>query len=339
MAVGALSDDPAPVLVEVTRGGRTESRHRGSVAVVDACGAGHLALGDVDRPVPPRSAVKALQALPLLASGAADEAGMDDRALALACASHSGEPAHLSRVADVLATIGRDVDDLACGAAWPLGEQAARDLARSGAAPTPLHNTCSGKHAGFLALARTLGADAVGYTDPGHPVQVEVRAAIEAATGATLGEPLVDGCSAPTWPIPLRDLARGFARFGTGTGLSTGFAAAAGRLRTAASAEPWFVAGTGRFCTEIMTITGPRAFVKFGAEGVFTAALPEHGLGVALKVDDGATRACEVVMATVLARLLPDLDLTRFTHPPMRSWRGDEVGGLRPGAVWADLPS
>lgn len=339
MAVGALSDDAAPILVEVTRAGCVESRHRGSVAVVDADGAGRLELGAVDRPVPPRSAVKALQALPVVASGAADAAGMDDRALALACASHSGEARHLARVADLLAAVGRGMEDLACGAAWPLGEQAARDLARSGSSPTPLHSTCSGKHAGFLALARTLGVDASGYTDPGHPVQVEVRAAIETTTGASLGEPLVDGCSAPTWPIPLRDLARGFARFGTGTGLSTGFADAAGRLRAAVAAEPWFVAGTGRFCTEVMTVTGPRAFVKFGAEGVFTAALPDLGLGVALKVDDGATRACEVVMAAILARLLPDLDLTRFTHPPIRSWRGEEIGGLRPGAVLTDLPS
>ena len=337
--MGALSDAPAPVLVEVTRGGRTESRHRGSVAVVDGAGAVRLELGAVDCPVPPRSAVKALQALPLLASGAADEAGMDDRAVALACASHSGEPGHLARVAQVLATIGRDVDDLACGPAWPLGEPAARDLARSGGSPTPLHNTCSGKHAGFLALARALGADADGYTEPGHPVQVEVRAAIESATGAALGEPLVDGCSAPTWPIPLRDLARAFARFGTGEGLSAGFAAAAERLRAAVAAEPWFVAGSGRFCTEVMMVTGPRAFVKFGAEGVFTAALPELGLGVALKVEDGATRACEVARATVLARLLPDLDLARFTHPPIRSRRGVVVGQTRPAPLWSDLPS
>jgi len=323
----------------VTRGHLVESRHRGSVAVVDTDGRVVLDLGRVDEPVLPRSAAKALQALPLVASGAADAAGLDDRALALTCSSHSGEPGHVDRVDAMLASVGRAEGDLACGASWPVGVEAARDLARSGHAPTAVHNTCSGKHAGFLVLAHALGAPVDGYTEPDHPVQVEVRAALAAATGGAPAEPVVDGCSAPTWPIPLRALARGFARFGTGVGLSTDHATAATRLRTAVAAEPWFVAGTGRFCTEVMTITGSRAFVKFGAEGVFTAALPALGLGVALKVDDGATRACEVVMATVLARLLPDLDLTRFTHPPIRSWRGVEVGGLRPGAVWADLPS
>ncbi len=337
--MGARDDSVSPVLVEVTRGDGVESRHRGSVAVVDIDGGVHLSLGPADLPVPPRSAVKALQALPLVASGAADAVGLDDRALALACASHSGEADHLALVADMLATVGLGVDDLACGPSWPLGEAAARDLARSGRPPTPLHNTCSGKHAGFLVLARALGARPDGYTEPGHPVQIAVRTAIEAASGAVPAEPVVDGCSAPTWPMPLRDLARGFARFGTGAGLPADLATAAERLRVAVAAEPWFVAGTGRFCTEIMALTGPRAFVKFGAEGVFTAAVPELGLGVALKVEDGATRACEVVMAAVLQRLLPDLDLEPFLRPAVRSRRGAVVGVVRPGPVWADLPT
>ena len=149
----------------------------------------------------------------------------------------------------------------------------------------------------------------------------------------TFAPPAVDGCSAPTWPVPLRALARGFARFGTGEGLLPEHGAAAERLRAAVAAEPFLVAGTGRFDTEVMDVTGGRAFVKTGAEGVYTAALPALGLGVALKIDDGATRASEAVMATVLARYLPDIDLASFVEPPVRSWRGVSVGRLRPAAA------
>ncbi|HEY5699256.1 MAG TPA: asparaginase [Acidimicrobiales bacterium] len=323
----------APVLVEVTRGDQVESRHRGSVVVVDAAGADALALGDVDQPVLPRSAVKALQALPLVATGAADALRLGERALALACASHNAEPEHVAGVEAMLAAAGLGADDLACGAHWPYRQDQTIALARTGASPSPLHNNCSGKHAGFLAVARRLGTATEGYTEPDHPVQQQARSAIEAACGVTLAPPAVDGCSAPTWPIPLRALARGFARFGTGEGLLPEHGAAAERLRAAVATEPFLVAGTGRFDTEVMDVTGGRAFVKTGAEGVYTAALPDLGLGVALKIDDGATRASEVVMATVLARYLPDIDLASFVEPPVRSWRGVPVGRLRPAAA------
>jgi len=328
-----------PVLVEVTRGGQVESRHRGSVAVVDVEGHLVLALGDTDQGVLPRSAVKALQALPLVASGAAEAFGLDDRALALACGSHLGEPGHVEQVAAALEQIGAGVDDLACGAHWPSHAGAARELAANGAQPTALHNNCSGKHAGFLALARHRGVEAAGYTEADHPVQVEVQAAIEAACGTSVGPAAVDGCSAPTWPIPLRALAQGFARFATGEGLSPDHATAAARLRAVVADNPWFVRGSGGFDTELMTVTGRRAFVKVGAEGVYAAALPDLGLGVALKVDDGAFRAAEVAVATVLQQFLDDLDLARFTQPPVTSWRGAVVGALRPGPALADLPS
>ncbi|HEY5886680.1 MAG TPA: asparaginase [Acidimicrobiales bacterium] len=321
----------APILVEVTRGDQVESRHRGSVAVVDIAGAVVLAVGDMDQAVLPRSAVKALQALPLVATGAADALALGERALALACASHNAEPEHVAGVEAMLAAADLTAEDLACGAHWPYRQDQTIALARSGASPTPLHNNCSGKHAGFLAVARHLGASLDGYTEPDHPVQQQARVAIEVACGVTLAEPSVDGCSAPTWPIPLRALARGFARFGTGEGLTAEHGAAAERLRAAVAAEPFLVAGTGRFDTDVMDITGTRAFVKTGAEGVYTAALPALGLGVALKVDDGATRASEVAMAAVLDQLLPDIDLASFVEPQVRSWRGVPVGRLRPG--------
>jgi len=329
-----------PVLVEVIRGGLVESRHSGAVAVVDADGKTLLALGDGERPVFPRSAVKALQALPLIETGAADRFGLGDQELALACASHGGEPDHVAAAARMLASAGLDPSALACGTHWPVHQPSAQALARSGAVATALHNNCSGKHAGFLCTACALGVDHHGYGEPSHAVQRRVKATLEGLAGMALTDACcaVDGCSVPTWAIPLGRLALAFARFGTGHGLPPERAKAAARLRAACAANPWYVAGTGRFCTEIMRLFGQRVFVKTGAEGVFCGALPEQGLGIAVKCDDGATRAAEVTMAGLIARLLPmradeRAALARFVQPPLRNWNGREVGLLRPTDV------
>ncbi len=325
-----------PIVVEVTRGPLVESRHRGAGAVVDARGALVFSFGDVERPVYPRSAVKAFQALPLVESGAADQLGLGEAEIALACASHSGEAAHVAGAAAMLGKAGADVAALACGAHWPLGEKAARALARSGAEPSALHNNCSGKHAGFLCLACASGWDPRGYEAPGHPAQRAAREAIEALTGAALGAAVcgTDGCSIPTYAVPLRALALGFARFGSDEGLAPARRRAARRIRAAVAAHPRMVAGEGRFDTEVMALLGPRAFTKTGAEGVFCAALPEAGLGLAGKADDGATRAAQVMIAALIARFLPMSDAERsrfeaFASPSLRNWNGLEVGGMR----------
>src|SRR5437868_6527869 len=172
-----------PVLVEVVRGARVESEHRGRVAVMDSDGVAVLAWGDVSRPIFPRSAVKPLQALPLVESGAADGFGFGHEELALASASHSGEPAHVAGIERMLARAGLDASALACGAHPPIDAPSAQALVRSGREPSALHNNCSGKHAGFLCAARAIGADPAGYTDPAHPVQREVKAALEGIAG------------------------------------------------------------------------------------------------------------------------------------------------------------
>ena len=332
----------SPVLVEVVRGARVESEHRGRVAVIDADGNAMLLLGDVARPVFPRSAVKPLQAVPLVQSGAADRFGFGDDELALASASHSGEPGHLAVVERMLARAGLDAGALACGAHPPIHAPSAQALARSGREPSALHNNCSGKHAGFLCAACTMGAEHAGYTDPAHPVQREVKAALEEITGIALEDRscAIDGCSVPTWALPLEELARGFARFGTGQGLAPQRAQAAARIRAAYAARPYLVAGTGRFCTRLMEHFGARLLVKSGAEGVLCGALSEAGLGIAIKCDDGAARAAEVVMAALLSRLLARDDpdraaLAPLVRPALRNWRGIEVGELRPGAIVA----
>ncbi len=332
-----------PVLVEAWRGDTVESFHRGAVAVVDADGGVVAALGDVDRPVFPRSAIKVLQALPLVESGAADRYALTDEELALACASHNGEPAHVRTAAAMLAKAGLDDSVLECGAHWPYHEVSSRALAAAGAVPGALHNNCSGKHAGFVCLgcliagAQDHRAFLAGYVEPGHPVMREVGAAIEAATGCDLGHAPhgTDGCSIPTYGIPLRQLALGFARVASGNGLPAGRAAAAARLRRAVARAPFMVGGTGRFDSRVMQALGERVFCKVGAEGMYCAAMPEAGLGVAIKVDDGNnSRACEVAMAALIEAfvLLPaDAErrlLAGLSDMALFNWRGLPVGRL-----------
>lgn len=338
---------PNPTLVEVLRGAAVESRHTGALAIVDASGALHTALGDVDRPVFPRSAVKMLQALPLVASGAAEAFGLTNTELALACASHSGEPEHVATAAGVLAKLGLDETALECGNQWPSREPVLRAMVARGEQASALHNNCSGKHSGFVCLAclmaRNAGAEpaefARGYVAAEHPVMREVSAALSAATGVDVEHAPrgTDGCSIPTFALPLRALALAFARCGTGQGLSDGHARAARRLRQAAAAAPFMVAGTDRFDTRVMQALGERLFCKIGAEGVYCAALPELGLGVALKIDDGAARAAEAAMAAVaLALLKTEHDLlTGYSHLALRNWRGTLVGSLRPAEALA----
>jgi L-asparaginase II len=332
-----------PILAEALRGGIVESFHRGALAIVDADGRVHTALGDIERPIFPRSAVKVLQALPLVASGAAERLGLSDEELALACASHGGEARHADAAASMLAKAGLDVGALECGAHWPYHDGAVKAMAASGQAPSALHNNCSGKHAGFVCLGCQLaeGRDVAGflrgYVRPEHPVMREVTAALQAATGFDLAHTArgTDGCSIPTYAIPLRHLAHAFARVATGVGLSREHAHAAQRLRTAVARAPQMVAGTGRFDSRLMARLGERVFCKVGAEGVYCAAMPEVGLGVAIKMDDGNTaRAAEVVMAAVVCARLPldDADtafLRELACAPLRNWNGIEVGALR----------
>ena len=334
-----------PVLVEACRGNAVESAHRGAFAVVDADGRIVLALGDIDRPVFPRSAVKLLQALPLVASGAADALQLTDEELALACASHNGEPAHVATAAGMLAKAGGDAQLLECGAHWPYREAFQREMALRGETPSALHNNCSGKHAGFVCLAchragrRSLRDFARGYVQPQHPVMREVGAALQAATGWDLAQSPqgIDGCSIPTHAIPLRHLAQGFARVATGQGLSTEHARAARRLRQAVAKAPFMVGGTDRFDTRMMQRLGERVCCKVGAEGVYCAALPQQGLGVAVKIDDGNNaRAAEVVMAALIETFVPLDDgeagfLRGLSELTLKNWNGIEVGALRAG--------
>jgi L-asparaginase II len=331
-----------PILVEVLRGDIVESAHRGAVAVMDAGGKAVLQIGDTARPVFPRSAVKAIQALPLVESGAADAYGFGNRELALACASHNGEIVHVELARAMLAKAGLDETALECGAHWPSYQGATVQLARSGASPSGLHNNCSGKHSGFLCTCVHTGIDPRGYVTAGHAFQEIVREAMQDVTGAAhrAENRATDGCSIPTYAVPLSNLAHGFAKMTTGQGLAPERAKAAKRLFDACMAEPFYEAGTGSKDTVLMECAPGRIFVKIGAEGVYCAALPEFGFGIALKCDDGAGRAAEVMIAAVLAMLLRGDEalaatLTGHANPAIESRIGAKVGALRPTTVLA----
>jgi L-asparaginase II len=329
-----------PILVELIRGAIVESVHRGSVAVVDADGHIMFSAGSVDRPVYPRSAMKMIQALPLVESGAADAYGFGNVELSLACASHSSEPEHARTAGKMLGAAGLAESDLECGAHWPLigvaGEKAKIEMARAGEEPSQLHNNCSGKHAGFLCCAKHSGMKTDDYLNTGHELQRDIVATMEDVTGEAIpGDQCgVDGCSAPTLAASLKGLAQGFAKLGTGTGLEPVRAKSAKRLMQACMAEPWYMAGTNRFCTRVMEIGRGRVFAKMGAEGVYTGAIPELGLGIAIKADDGAERAAEMMLAGVLQKLLGnDTDLgeeiSALTTRPINNWNGINTGEMR----------
>lgn len=319
-----------------------ESRHRGSAVVCDAGGRIVMAWGDAEAPIYARSALKPLQALPLAATGAADAFGLGDAELALACGSHHGEAIHVETVARWLARIGCSVADLECGAHRPVDPAAAEALIRADAAPSALHNNCSGKHAGFLATARHLGEPTRGYIELDHPVQRRVIAAVEAMAGLDLSAAPRgrDGCGIPVVAIPLAGLARAMARMADPQGVPIELAAASGRLLAAMAAEPLMVSGSTGFTTALLRAAGDAVCAKPGAEGVFAAALPRQKLGLALKIEDGAGRASEVALGAILVRLgvLSPAALAALgdrLSPKVRNVAGVIVGEVRPAPALA----
>ncbi len=340
-----------PILVEALRGTAVESQHRGAIAILDADGRVLAAHGDIQRPIFPRSAVKVLQALPLIESGAADKLLLGDEELAITCASHNGEALHTQVVTRMLDKAALDPSALECGVHWPRRDETVRALMLQGREPDARNNNCSGKHAGFLCLACALSAGAEvrayakGYIAAEHPVMRAVTASLQATTGFDLDTAPrgTDGCSIPTYAIPLKNLALAFARVGSGIGLRPGHARAARRLRSAVARFPFMVAGTGRFDTLVMERLGERVFCKVGAEGVYCAALPERGLGVAIEIDDGNNaRAAEVAMAAVIEALVGLDDdeavfMRGFSDVRLRNWNGIDVGALRAATSLRDV--
>lgn len=321
--------------IESTRGDLIESVHDVSVAVADATGRVIAESGDPELVTYWRSAAKPFQAMPLITDGAADHFRLGDEELALACASHSSERIHLQVAEQFLARIGCREQDLACGPHPPLGAAVAAMVMRTGLTLTPRWSNCSGKHAGMLAQARHAGWPVAGYERAGHPVQERIADVVAEWTGIPRDRMgfAVDGCTTVCFALPLSGMAAAYARFGSAPD------AAARRLRSAMTTHPLLVAGTGRLCTELMAAWRGGVIAKIGAEGVYSAALPGHGIGLTLKVESGDMRAASVALMGVLRQVLDKVEpgaadrhlgeVSSFAEQPIRNTRGELTGSVR----------
>lgn len=329
-----------PSVIHVTRGDLIESRHRVSVAVVGADGALVGASGDPDLVVYWRSTAKFFQAVPCITEGAADAFGVGEEELALACASHNGEARHVTVAHRLLGRSGAAVDDLVCGPHASLNDDVAREMRQRGEAPTREHSNCSGKHAAMIATARHAGWGSAGYADPAHPLQQ--RCLMEVARWSGVDAAAIryaaDGCGVPSFALPLRALALAYARLGAAAEgdvvREAGDAAsrAAQRLVAAVRAHPFLLAGTGRLDTDLIAATGGAVVAKVGAEGVYAATIPGRRLGLALKVEDGATRALNPALLGLVEAVAPGLvpGLDDYRAPAIRNTRGVAVGRIEP---------
>lgn len=319
------------LIAELWRNDLCESVHFGHAVICDGTGDIVEAWGDPDAIIYPRSSCKMIQALPLLESGAAKAVGLSNRQLALACASHQGAALHTDLVAKWLNDLGLSESDLRCGAQWPNDKTARAGLILGDEKPCQFHNNCSGKHAGFLTLSQHLKAGPE-YNDLDHPLQKLIRNTFEDLTGEVSPNYGIDGCSAPNFATSLKGLARAMGAFAVAQETDVRSQAMV-QLRTAMMEHPDLVAGEGRACTELMQATGGRAAIKTGAEAVFVGIVPEKGLGIALKITDGSTRAAELAIAALLVRV----GVLDYDHPATRkrldavqtNWRGIETGMLK----------
>ena len=285
-------------------------------------------MGDAEGYIYARSSAKPFQAMPLVLSGVADALGLSDEELAVACASHNAEEPHLAAVRSILEKAHLSEEDLQNGAHPPIYAPAAAELARSGEEPRTIHGNCSGKHAGMLAVCVHGGWETENYRDPDHPLQLWILEIVGRVCGLERDEILLggDGCGVPSYGMPLKNLATGFARLATGENLPDDLAGAARRIRAVMQQHPYMVAGTERFDTAVMRGTG--LVSKSGAEAVFAAASPE-GWGLALKISDGATRALRPAGLSALARRgveVPDEPESR----PVHDLHGEKVGERSP---------
>jgi L-asparaginase II len=340
-------DRPNPVLATVSRSGRVESVHRGAVVVVHD-GEPVLTLGAAHADVFARSAVKPLQALPFLERGLAERLHLPPEEIAVMCASHDGTTAHVAAVRSLLARGGLAEDQLGCGPHAPFDKGTRRELLQRGERPLKVHNNCSGKHTGFLHLARALGDDPADYLDPKSQAQQNVHAAVAAMAG--LPAPLatgLDGCGAPTFVLPLVALARAFSRLANPAGESAVRAAACRTILDAVGRAPELLAGKERFCTALVRTFAGRCFAKNGAEGVYAVALAPDprrrrfpgSLGIAVKVDDGADRGYQPVVVDLLRWLgafdagVPE-SLARFHRLPIENTQKKPVGAVECAVEW-----
>lgn len=320
--------------VEVTRADTVESRHVVHAAIIGADDAFIATAHDAAVVTMWRSCAKPFQVLPFLASGGFDQLGWGDQELALACASHGGEPEHVALAARMLEAVGLEEGDLACGPHEPLSPRGVKMARELGQPVTRLHNNCSGKHAAMLARAFTAGWPTGGYEREEHAVQRACLSEVASWTGVSLDDmPIgVDGCGVTVMALPIDRMALAYARWGRAVAAREELPL---RTATAIRAHPHLLGGTDRFDTVLIEETHGRVLSKVGAEGVHCAVVPEMGIGVAIKVEDGAIRAQHpaLIRALQLVGALPDElppRLAEYAQRPIRNTRGEVVGCVRP---------
>jgi L-asparaginase II len=324
------------IAIEYWRAERMESRVHADVAVVDSVGHIRYWFGDPGRPAFWRSSAKPFQAMPVIESGAAEQFNFGPRDVAIICASHGGEAMHLELVQELLRRIEASPDDLICGIHPPSYRPAAEALLATGQLPNVLHNNCSGKHTGMLTLARALNAPLEGYEKPDHPVQRAIRKNVAYMTGLE-DESLytgTDGCGVPTFYLPLERMAYSFARLVDPRGLDPAKAGSAMIVAEAMRMHPELVSGTGRLEVQLAEATDHRLVAKGGAEAVFCLGIPDRGLGLAVKIDDGNSRCMPTLVASILQQMdalsFPERQkLDSMLHPEIRNHAGTLVGEVR----------
>lgn len=327
----------AEVAIEYWRGGRVESRIHADVAVVDSLGQIRYWLGDPGRPAFWRSSAKPFQAMPVIETGGADRYHFGPREVAMICASHGGEPMHVELVQDLLGRIEASPSDLMCGVHPPTHRPSAETLIARGEEPHILHNNCSGKHTGMLTLARALSAPLAGYEKPDHPVQQAIRQNVAYMTGIAAQDLVTgtDGCGVPTFYLPLERMAYSFARLVDPRGLDAVKAGSAMIVSEAMRRHPELVSGTGKLEVTLAEATEHRFVAKGGAEAVFCLGIPDRGLGLAIKIDDGVARAMPTLVAATLQAMgvlspAEQMRLAPLLHPELRNHAGTLVGEIRP---------
>jgi L-asparaginase II len=327
--------------VDVTRGDLIESVHEVIACLADACGDVVFGSGDIETPVFLRSTAKPFIAAAAIEAGAREAFDLDMREIAVMCASHNGEPFHVAAVESILNKIGMDASALQCGAHLPYNEGIAHAMLRRGEEPTALHNNCSGKHAGILAMCKAIGADPDTYMDPANPVQQQIlsfcaRLSDDDPQTWPLG---VDGCGIPVYATGMRRAAMAFARFATLSEMRARDAQALLVVRDAMVSHPEYVAGTGAFDTVLMRAAGGGVAAKVGAEGVHGVAIMSRALGFASKVVDGGSRARPPVTVAALealgVTLAASAELAAFAHPMVYNRAGRQVGAIRVAADFA----
>ena len=329
------------LLVEVTRNGTVESRHFGAAVVCDVKGDVVASWGDIESLIFPRSALKPMLAIQLVESGASAQYALNDAELSLACSSHQGEEMHQNLVRSWLSRLGLTEEDLACGPVLPEHTESAHQLLASGQQGCRIHHNCSGKHTGLLTTALHLDMPLDGYHQIEHPLQQLSLETLSDLAGIDLKQyPIgTDGCGLPAPTMPLLQLGRAIARFANPVDLSDYRAQAIYRLHEAITNEPLYIAGRGTVVSELNEVTKGAVLAKTGAEGVLIAALPERGLGIALKIADGSNRARSVAICAILDHLgaLSDDEkdqLQAHISPTLVNSRSLTVGEIRPAASW-----